>query len=176
MQIPRFARDDNLVLSDSERSHMDELSCRILQTFDELGRDTLDLHALREFAGGSDPARRDAVVGAAEMLERIGYLEPSGEADFYRRTEDGRLAVAGPLDVTLYSRPKCKLCDDAREAVAPILREFGGSLREVNIDEDKELRELYTNDVPVIFVGAKEFARHHVDTAKFRAALERAKK
>lgn len=176
MQIPRFARDDNLVLSDSERSHMDELSCRILQTFDELGRDTLDLHALREFAGGSDPARRDAVVGAAEMLERIGYLEPSGEADFYRRTEDGRLAVAGPLDVTLYSRPKCKLCDDAREAVTSILREFGGSLREVNIDEDKELRELYTNDVPVIFVGSKEFGRHHVDTAKFRAALERAKK
>lgn len=155
---------------------MDELSCRILQTFDELGRETLDLHALREFAGGTDPARRDAVVGAAEMLERIGYLEASGEADFYRRTEDGRLAVAGPLDVTLYSRPKCKLCDEAREAIAPILREFDGNFREVNIDEDQELRELYTNDVPVIFLGAKEFARHRVDPMKFRAALEKSKK
>lgn len=155
---------------------MGELSRRILEVFDELGRDTLDLHALREFAGGSDPARRDAVVGAAEMLERIGYLEVSGEADFYRRTEDGRLAVAKPLDVTLYSRPKCKLCDEARDAITPILREFGGAFREVNIDEDKELKELYTNDVPVVFLGAKEFARHSVDTVKFRAALEKAGK
>lgn len=155
---------------------MDELSRRILEVFDELGRETLDLHALREVAGGNDPAERDAVVSAVELLERSGDLEVSGEADFYRRTEQGRLAVAKPLDVTLYSRPKCKLCDEARTAIEPILREFGGVLREVNIDEDKELKELYTNDVPVVFLGAKEFARHNVDTVKFRAALEKAGK
>ncbi|MGB6482454.1 MAG: glutaredoxin family protein [Candidatus Acidiferrales bacterium] len=155
---------------------MDELSISILQVFDQLGRDTLDLHALLEIAGGNDPARRDSVVGAVELLERAGYLESTGGADFYKRTEQGRLAVAKPLDVTLYSRPKCKLCDEAREAIAPILREFGGALREVNIDEDKELKELYTDDVPVIFLGAKEFARHNVDTVKFRAALEKAGK
>ncbi|MFZ0639418.1 MAG: glutaredoxin family protein [Candidatus Acidiferrales bacterium] len=152
---------------------MDELSISILQVFDQLGRDTLDLHALRELAGGNDPARRDAVVSAVEMLERSGDLEVSGEADFYKRTEQGRLAVAKPLDVTLYSRPKCKLCDEARDAITPIVREFGSALREVNIDEDKELRELYTDDVPVIFLGAKEIARHSVDTVKFRAALEK---
>lgn len=155
---------------------MDELSRRVLQVFDELGRDTLDLHALREIAGGNDPEQRDAVVSAVEMLTRGGYLDVSGEADFYRRTEQGRLAVAKPLDVTLYSRPKCKLCDEARTAIEPILREFGSALREVNIDDDKELKELYTNDVPVIFLGAKEIARHSVDTVKFRAALERAGK
>jgi glutaredoxin len=155
---------------------MDELSIRVLQVFDELGRDTLDLHALRELAGGNDPARRDAVVSAVEMLERSGDLEVSGEADFYKRTEQGRLAVAKPLDVTLYSRPKCKLCDEAREAITPIVREFGSALREVNIDEDKELRELYTDDVPVIFLGSREIARHNVDTVKFRAALEKAAK
>ncbi len=155
---------------------MDELSTRVLQVFDELGRDTLDLHALRELAGGNDPARRDAVVNAVEMLERSGDLEVSGEADFYQRTEQGRLAVAKPLDVTLYSRPKCKLCDEARDAITPIVREFGSALREVNIDEDKELRELYTDDVPVIFLGSREIARHSVDTVRFRQALEKAAK
>lgn len=155
---------------------MDELSRRVLEVFDELGRDTLDLHALREIAGGNDPAQRDAVVSAVEMLVRSGDLDISGEADFYRRTEQGRLAVEKRLNVTLYSRPKCKLCDEARTAIEPILREFGSALREVNIDDDKELKELYTNDVPVIFVGAKEFARHSVDTVKFRAALEKAGK
>lgn len=152
---------------------MDELARRVLQVFDELGRDMLDLHALREIAGGNDPAQRDAVVDAVQLLDNQGYLDASGEADFYRRTEQGRLAVAKPLDVTLYSRPKCKLCDEAREAITPILREFGGSLHEVNIDDDKDLKELYTNDVPVVFLGSKETARHSVDTVKFRAALER---
>jgi glutaredoxin len=155
---------------------MDELARRVLEVFDELGRDTLDLHALREIAGGNDPAQRDAVVDAVQLLDNQGYLDVSGEADFYRRTEQGRLAVATPLDVTLYSRPKCKLCDEARDAITPILFEFGGALREVNIDEDEELRELYTNDVPVVFLGAKEIARHHVDTVKFRQALEKAGK
>lgn len=155
---------------------MDELSRSILQVFDELGRDTVDLHALRELAGGNPPARRDEVVQAVELLERSGHLETAGEADFYRRTEQGRLAVARALDVTLYSRPKCKLCDEAREAITPILREFGSALREVNIDEDKELKELYTNDVPVVFLGSKEIARHSVDTVRFRQALEKAGK
>jgi glutaredoxin len=155
---------------------MDDLSRRILEVFDELGRETLDLHALREFAGGNDPEHRDAVVRAVELLERAGYVESVGNADFYRRTEQGRLAVAKPLDVTLYSRPKCHLCDQARDAIAPILREFGSELREVNIDEDDELRELYTSDVPVIFLGSKEIARHSVDTVRFRQALEKAAK
>lgn len=152
---------------------MDELSRSILEVFDELRQDTLDLHALLEIGGGADPARRDQVVSGVELLVRGGYLEPAGGADFYRRTEQGRLAVAKPLDVTLYSRPKCRLCDEAREAIIPILREFGSALREVNIDEEKELRELYTDDVPVIFLGAKEIARHTVDTARFRQALEK---
>lgn len=155
---------------------MDELSRRVLEVFDELGRDTLDLHALRELAGGHNPEQRDTVVSAVELLVRGGYLDINGDRDFYRRTEQGRLAVAKSLDVTLYSRPKCKLCDEARTALEPILREFGSALREVNIDDDKELKELYTNDVPVIFLGAKEIARHTVDTVKFRAALEKAGK
>ncbi|MGH9726975.1 MAG: glutaredoxin family protein [Candidatus Acidiferrales bacterium] len=154
---------------------MDEISRSILRVFDELGRDTLDLHALLEIAGGSDPTRRDNIPGAVELLVRSGALELAGGGDVYHRTEQGRLVVARPRDVTLYSRPKCRLCDEVRAAILPILREFGSPLREVNIDEDKELRELYTNDVPVIFIGSREFARHQVDTVKFRKALEDAK-
>ncbi|HEV2617131.1 MAG TPA: hypothetical protein VGU63_11035, partial [Candidatus Acidoferrales bacterium] len=81
---------------------MDEISHSILRVFDELGRDTLDLHALLEIAGGSDPARRDNIPGAVELLVRSGALEPAGGGDVYRRSEQGRLAVARPRDVTLY--------------------------------------------------------------------------
>ncbi|HKV29222.1 MAG TPA: glutaredoxin family protein [Candidatus Acidoferrales bacterium] len=154
---------------------MDEISRSILRVFDELGRDTLDLHAMMEIAGGSDPARRNNIPGAVELLVRSGALEPAGGGDVYRRNEQARLAVAKPRDVTLYTRPKCRLCDEARAAILPILREFSASLREVNIDDDKELRKLYTDDVPVIFIGSREVARHQVDTVRFRKALEDAK-
>ena len=154
---------------------MDEISRCILEVFDELGRETLDLHALMEIAGGNDPARRENVVGAVELLVRAGHLDPAGGGDVYRRSEQGRIAIAKPRDATLYSRPKCRLCDEARAAILPILREFGAPLREVNIDDDPELHDLYTNDVPVVFLGSREVARHQVDTVRFRKALEDAK-
>jgi glutaredoxin len=151
---------------------MDAISRRVLEVYDELAQETLDLHALMEFAGGNDPARREAVIDAVEMLVRAGYLDPAGGADFYRRSEQGRIAVAGPRDVTLYTRPGCHLCDEARAEMLPIVREFGASLREVNIDADTELREFYTDDVPVVFLGSREVARHRVDAEQFRRALE----
>ncbi len=88
--------------------------------------------------------------------------------------EDLRLAACGPRDVTLYSRPGCHLCEEAKAAIAPLLREFGAALREVNIDEDPVLRERYDWDIPVIFIGRHKAAKHRVDLAQFRRQLEEA--
>src|SRR6266513_1614452 len=70
--------------------------------------------------------------------------------------EDSRLAASGPRDVTLYTRPGCHLCDQAKSAIAPLSREFGAVLREVNIDADPALKERYGWDVPVIFIGQRK--------------------
>lgn len=88
--------------------------------------------------------------------------------------EDAKLEACGPRDVTLYSRPGCHLCEEAKAAIAPLLREFGAVLREVNIDEDSVLKERYGWDVPVIFIGAHKAAKHRVDLAQFRRQLEEA--
>lgn len=88
--------------------------------------------------------------------------------------EDAKLAACGPRDVTLYSRPGCHLCDEAKAAIGPLLREFGAVLREVNIDEDAVLKQRYGWDIPVIFVGARKAAKHRVDLAQFRRQLEEA--
>jgi len=89
--------------------------------------------------------------------------------------EDARLAAAGPREVTLYTRPGCHLCDEAKAAMTPLLREAGATLREVNIDEDAVLRERYGWDVPVIFLGARKVAKHRVDLEQFRRQLREAK-
>jgi glutaredoxin len=89
--------------------------------------------------------------------------------------EDVRLTAAGPRDVTLYTRPGCCLCDDAKAAIAPILQEFGATLREVNIDDDAVLKERYEWDIPVLFIGARKSAKHRVDVLRFRKQLNDAR-
>jgi len=90
---------------------------------------------------------------------------------FELHAEDARLAATGPRDVTLYTRPGCHLCEEAKAAIAPLLREFGAALREVNIDDDDVLRERYGLDVPVIFLGAHKVAKHRVNVKQFRRQL-----
>jgi glutaredoxin len=88
--------------------------------------------------------------------------------------EDLRLGASGPRDVTLYSRPGCHLCEEAKEAIASLLREFHAVLREVNIDDDPLLKERYGWDVPVIFIGRHKAAKHRVDLGQFRRQLQAA--
>lgn len=86
--------------------------------------------------------------------------------------EELRLAACGPRDVTLYTRPGCHLCEEAKAAIAPLLREFGAVLREVNIDQDAVLKERHGWDIPVIFIGQRKAAKHRVDLTQFRRQLE----
>jgi glutaredoxin len=78
--------------------------------------------------------------------------------------------------VTLYSRPGCHLCDEAKSQIAPLVAEFGVQLREVDIDGDPKLREQYNLDVPVIFLGDRKIAKHRVDLLQFRRQLMEARR
>ncbi len=166
---------------------MDPLSKRVLEAYDLVGREALELSALAEFASSpgkgaeadpneglamrAAPAGGDAVRAVVAEMVECGWLRPVSAPDLFARTEDGRLALAGPRDVTLYTRPGCRLCEEAKAQMAPLLREFGATLREINIDADALLRERYTNDVPVIFLGARKVAKHRVDLPRFRRQL-----
>ena len=86
--------------------------------------------------------------------------------------EDARLAVAGPREVTLYTRPGCHLCEEAKVAIAPLLREFGAALREINIENDPALEERYGWEIPVVFIGPRKVAKHRVDVEQFRRQLQ----
>ena len=115
-----------------------------------------------------DPAVVSDVV--TQLMER-GWLRATGRPGMYARTEDGRLQLAGSRDVTIYSRPGCHLCEEAKAQIAPLLNEFGARLTEINIDEDSQLRARYDYDVPVIFLGARMAAKHRVDLTQFRRQL-----
>jgi glutaredoxin len=134
----------------------------ILAAFDGPGGKTRSLADL-----GGHTAVNDAV---SRLVER-GWLRATETPNVYARTEDGRLQLAAPGDVTLYTRPGCHLCEKAKAQIAPLLKEFGARLTEINIDEDPELRARYDYDVPVFFLGAQKAAKHRIDLAQFRRQL-----
>jgi glutaredoxin len=84
--------------------------------------------------------------------------------------------LAHPLEVTLYTRPGCHLCEEAKSQIAPLLAEFGARLREVNIDADPALHERYNLDVPVLFLADRKVAKHRVDLNQFRRQLLEARR
>lgn len=80
--------------------------------------------------------------------------------------------LEGTVRVRLYGRPGCHLCDVAREVIAEVCVEMGESYDEVSIDDDPELQQRFTNEVPVTFVDGKQHDFWRVDPQRLRAALQ----
>jgi glutaredoxin len=73
--------------------------------------------------------------------------------------------------ITLYSRPGCHLCDDARAVIARVCANLGEEYDEVSIDGDPELSERFGEEIPVTFVDGRQHNFWRVDEARLRAAL-----
>ena len=76
--------------------------------------------------------------------------------------------MSEPVEVTLYTRADCMLCDKAKAAIraAESLYRLNIELKEVDVDGDDDLRARFTNDVPVIYVAGSEAFRHRVEHAR----------
>ena len=147
---------------------MEPLERRILAAFDSpSAKGALSSRVLPLAALGDSVEVKEAV---AKLVEQ-GFLRHAESPHDYTRTEDGRLQLASPCDVTIYSRPGCHLCEEAKAQIAPLLKEFSARLIEINIDEDPQLRARYDYDVPVIFLGTRKAAKHRIDIAQFRRQL-----
>ncbi len=74
--------------------------------------------------------------------------------------------------ITLYGRPDCHLCDDARRAIQQVLariRSGAVRLEEVDIESDEALFARYLERIPVVALDGEELFEYFVD----EAALER---
>ncbi len=57
------------------------------------------------------------------------------------------------INVTLYTRKDCKLCDETRKHLESLQKKFPHRLAEVDIDSDPTLQKAYTDLIPVVEVG-----------------------
>ena len=74
--------------------------------------------------------------------------------------------------LTLYSRPGCHLCDDARAALERVRARAPFTLREVNIETDDSLHSRYLERIPVVALDGSELYDFFVDEVELRARLD----
>jgi hypothetical protein len=69
------------------------------------------------------------------------------------------------IELTVYSRTYCHLCDEMIAGLAGLQARFHFSLAVVDVDSNDVLEARYGEDVPVVAHGARELCRHRLDAA-----------
>jgi glutaredoxin len=73
--------------------------------------------------------------------------------------------------VTMYSRPECGLCDEARRVILALRDEVSFEFEEVSVEGRADLEREYGLRIPVVAVDGEDRFELHVDPADLRAAL-----
>jgi hypothetical protein len=75
--------------------------------------------------------------------------------------------------VTLYGKPGCHLCDDARTVVRQALAGRDAELDEVDVTLDPVLERRYGERIPVLAVDGEELFQYFVDARALAERLDR---
>ena len=74
--------------------------------------------------------------------------------------------------ITLYTRPGCHLCDEARDAIVALRSTMPFELREVNIEHDDGLLARYLERIPVVAVDGETVSELEFDLAAREGLLD----
>ncbi len=75
------------------------------------------------------------------------------------------------IEVVIYSRPGCHLCEEMKEEIARANCAEFYLLREINIESDPELLARYKYEIPVLTIDGIEAFRHRLQAEEFRAKI-----
>ena len=73
--------------------------------------------------------------------------------------------------VTLYTRARCCLCDDAKLVIEAARAHAVFDYREIDIDGDPDLLRLYNDEVPVIAINRVKAFKYRVNMNDFLKKL-----
>ena len=74
-------------------------------------------------------------------------------------------------EVIVYSRKGCHLCEIVKESLVKLHRRGGFTWREIDVDADPDVRRLYTDEVPVVFINGRKAFKYHMDEQEFLRKL-----
>ena len=73
--------------------------------------------------------------------------------------------------VTVYTRPGCHLCEEARVVIEQVCGERGEAFAEVSIVGDPDLERRFGEEIPVTFVDGHQHDFWRVDAVRLLTAL-----
>jgi glutaredoxin len=79
--------------------------------------------------------------------------------------------MPGSGEVILYSRKGCHLCEIVKESLVKLQRQGGFEWREVDVDADPEVRRLYNDEVPVVFINGRKAFKYRMNEQEFMRKL-----
>jgi glutaredoxin len=74
-------------------------------------------------------------------------------------------------EVIVYSRKGCHLCEIVKESLTKLEKHGTFSWHEVDVDADPEIRRLYNDEVPVVFINGKEAFKYRMNEQEFLRKL-----
>jgi glutaredoxin len=77
------------------------------------------------------------------------------------------------IEVSVYSRSNCHLCEVALEVISEIRKDFEFMVTKILIDGNSELEEKYGEQVPVILINNQPHDFFRVDPERFRLAISK---
>ena len=77
--------------------------------------------------------------------------------------------------VTLYTKPGCHLCEEAKREMLRAGCADAYTLEEVNIERDPTLFERYGADIPVVAIDGIVTFKHRLSADEFRRHIGRAR-
>ena len=76
--------------------------------------------------------------------------------------------------VTLYSKPECPLCDDARRALERVQAATPFDLEEIDITSRAALFQQYKERIPVVAIDGRDAFEYFVDEQELTRLLDSA--
>jgi glutaredoxin len=73
--------------------------------------------------------------------------------------------------LTLYTKPDCHLCDEARAALERVRARVAFDLETLDISADPRLGERYATRIPVVSVEGREVFEYEVDERELERLL-----
>jgi glutaredoxin len=73
--------------------------------------------------------------------------------------------------VTLYTRARCCLCDDAKQVITSARQHVDFDYAEIDIDSDPDLVRLYDHEVPVVTINRRKAFKYRIDINEFLKKL-----
>ena len=77
------------------------------------------------------------------------------------------------IELILYTRNDCELCQKMEEVIAAELPKFNAHIRRVEIDGDPDLEARFGIEVPVLFVNDRKAFKYRCTAAELRKRLAR---